>query len=496
MTDQPITLPQPIAFIAGAPDKPGSRVSLVLNGKWRSFLIASDQGTRLLELLRENPQNIEAIGELADIQTWVAKRSNGRVTVDDRECLRLDGKLIDYGLTGRVGAIIEQGVPFESLANFIERLSLNPDPTVAEDLYRFMEKGNLPLDPEGYILAFKKVDNNFWSYRAGEDGKVCYEPGTSPSMPREKCDPNRNVTCSRGLHACSYEYLKFYYGGSGKVVIVRIDPQHVTAIPADHNDQKLRCCLMDVVAEIDEQDAANHFQSIVDVRYPAKVNVVEAAVEAMVEARGEEPDPVLNIDFNPEIGFWEVADEASYEDDDGEIQAAPADAVNDRPEDIAEAVIEAGIVYWTLRGTQAGAIAGGDDFDNEYECDDQFADMMPEGLTESEEARIAFVTAYSNAYNEAYQAKAAAEATQAWTVARAEKTGAERGNYHARNDYPHYDNTVDDENRELLIEWIGITEQDLASVEDHPFVLAFDRAARDAYHETFNRLQDGTMDEV
>ena len=42
---------------------------------------------------------------------------------------------------------------------------------------------------------------------------------------------------------------------------VIIDPEHVTAIPNDHDDAKLRCCQMSVVAEIPDDEAKSLMDS-------------------------------------------------------------------------------------------------------------------------------------------------------------------------------------------------------------------------------------------
>jgi len=456
-----------LSFMIGDASKSDGRISLVLNGHWRSFLLASDQGKRLVELLRAEPQDIEAIGELADIQTWITKRSLGRVTVDDCERLRLDGKLIDYGLTGRIGQIIEQGVPFESLVNFIERLDRNPDPTVKEDLYRFMQKGNLPLDPEGFVLGFKRVGDDYLSIHSGVEnvkiwepaaeeptvmkGRIRYPVGGRVEMNREDCDPNRNRTCSRGLHVCSFEYLKSFSGS--RLLIVRVDPEHVTAIPADHNDQKLRCCQLEVVGEIPMEEAKDHFKSIVDTRYPTVA-----------------PEPEIE------------ADDPREDDDDGERPSGPADAVNDLPASAPDEDSVGIEVVWADRGYEDGVAAGAKDREYGYPYDPAitFPDDIP-----AEDRPV-----FTKAYVEAYEIGFKMPAPEDWNMERVTKSATDNGVAQADSDYPTYDNTVDVEDRDELVEWISTTFPDLTEPEEHELVRAWDRIARDAYHAAFNARAD------
>jgi hypothetical protein len=65
------------------------------------------------------------------------------------------------------------------------------------------------------------------------------------------------VTCSKGLHACSIDYLLFWYGDSDRIVSVAIAPEDVGAIPSDYNQAKLRCLRYRVVADITDQYLAD-----------------------------------------------------------------------------------------------------------------------------------------------------------------------------------------------------------------------------------------------
>lgn len=398
----------------------GDRVSFVLGGRFRSFLAASEQGQRVIAELKKEVQDLDLIAELSDIALWVANRSSGRVAVDDRDQLRLDGKIVDYGLAGRIVKVMSQGFDFDALARFIEKVDENPDKSVAADLFRFLEKGNMPLTPEGNFLAFKKVDNDLLSYRSGANGRVKYPLGGIVTEARELCDPNRNITCSTGLHVCSYEYLSFWYRQQGRLLICEVNPRDVTAVPNDHNDQKLRTCRLRVMAEIPEADAEGHFQKAVDDRYqPAASEIVEKVEEALVD--------------------------------------------------------------WTYEATWAGAEAGKADAGNGYDQDPSFAwadhaDVPPDHMDD-------YIEAFREAYDAAYEATKAA----AWWMERAVEEGLNAGKAQATRDRPDYDNDVGDAGIRIeLVRWVEAVEPDRLCPEDHDFVAAFDRAYRDAYHNTYN----------
>src|SRR3546814_19689465 len=81
------------------------------------------------------------------------------------------------------------------------------------------------------------------------------------SMPRSECDEDPDRTCSSGIHFCSIDYLKKGPVGSSDdpVMIVKIDPADVTAIPRDYNDTKGRCCRMEVVDETSPIEIDGYF---------------------------------------------------------------------------------------------------------------------------------------------------------------------------------------------------------------------------------------------
>jgi len=68
-------------------------------------------------------------------------------------------------------------------------------------------------------------------------------------MERNSVDDNPNNTCSTGLHFCSLEYLKGFWGTSGHTMIIKINPMDVVSIPVDYDNSKGRCCRYVVVDE-------------------------------------------------------------------------------------------------------------------------------------------------------------------------------------------------------------------------------------------------------
>jgi len=157
------------------------------------------------------------------------------------------GQIIHNTLTKRILNFMRDGLPHEPLLNFFKNLMDNPSKRAVDELYDFLEAGELPITEDGHFLAFKNVRSNYKDIHSGtfdnSVGKVC-------EMPRNGVDEDKDRTCSAGLHFCSISYLpSFMDSDGGKTMIVKINPKDVVAIPADYNNTKGRTCRYEVVAE-------------------------------------------------------------------------------------------------------------------------------------------------------------------------------------------------------------------------------------------------------
>jgi len=168
---------------------------------------------------------------------------NGEVFVGERK--------VYNSVTKRLVNMLAAGFDINPLSNFLKRLLKNPSKTAIEECYPFMEKADVTIDEEGYIIAYKKVKDDYFDIYSGT---VNYNIGNIVEMPRNEVDDNRANLCSDGLHFCSFSYLGHFGAGTGnRILIVKVDPADVVSIPADYNDAKARACRMEVIGEIEEQ---------------------------------------------------------------------------------------------------------------------------------------------------------------------------------------------------------------------------------------------------
>lgn len=186
---------------------------------------------------------------LVNIPEYLQKTTNGKVYFNGSQ-IYWNGHVVDNYIVDRIIQFSKEGSPFESLLLFLENMLKNPDKSVIEYLYTFLEYGNMPITDDGCFLAYKKVDNEYRSYHASPDGTYLKHPiGGVVSMNREKVNSNRSETCSTGLHFCSLSYLSQYSGGKGRVLILKINPRDVCAIPHDYNNTKGRACCYEIFGE-------------------------------------------------------------------------------------------------------------------------------------------------------------------------------------------------------------------------------------------------------
>lgn len=204
----------------------------------------------------------EEIDSLIDLRNFVVVASAGDVTVCSDDVVRFRGVPVPEYLAMRIVMHYNDGYPIEPLCKFAEKLMSNPTADVREDLYKWLENGNMPIFPDGDFAAYKLVRDDFSPIHTGPYG-ADQSPGTLVKMPRHLCNENRDVTCSTGLHFCSYEYLPQFQSWNNdrgqKVILLKISPADVVAIPTDYNLSKGRCCEFFVVEEIDPESIKADF---------------------------------------------------------------------------------------------------------------------------------------------------------------------------------------------------------------------------------------------
>jgi hypothetical protein len=192
------------------------------------------------------PRFLSDLEALLNPKTAIARSTGGRVQIKP-EGVFFDGIPVKSVLAERMMEMLAEGFDVNPLMRFMDRLMSNPTVDVRDDLYHWLEGSKLPITEDGCFLAYKYVRQD---YKSCHDGRTDNSIGTIVSMPREQCDPYRNNHCSTGLHFCSLEYLD-HSSRNLRIVVLKIDPADVVAIPTDYNFQKGRACRYAVIDEIE-----------------------------------------------------------------------------------------------------------------------------------------------------------------------------------------------------------------------------------------------------
>jgi hypothetical protein len=198
-------------------------------------------------------------------------------------------RIMDFGLAG---------LDHKPLCNFLAKLMKNPSSRAVNELYTFLEHQNLPITDNGNFLAYKGIQNDWYSCTAGDavllqgkvkDGKIWNAIGEVIEVERNYVDDDKDRGCSKGLHAGTMEYAT---GFGPRTVIVEIDPKDVVSIPSDCSCQKLRTCQYKVVDEF-----------------------VAALTNPVYDSRWNEPDDFADESDESTQSDWGDPDEWGYSDE-------------------------------------------------------------------------------------------------------------------------------------------------------------------------------------
>lgn len=288
----------------------GQNITVVIDNKPYSIGPTHIAHQKVMQAIKD--QDWDAVRDLVEPKTVIMQYAEGNIRIDG-ENLLWNGKVMHNSLSSRMIQMYKEGFSITPMVNFIDRLMRNPSSQSIKELYGFLEKNLLPITPDGYFLAYKRVNDTYLDVHSnsvcnkpaelmseeelaefsvpvvgGVDGEVTVQVlngVTCVSMARNQVDDVRDNTCSSGLHFCSEEYLGSFSGA--RIVVVKIDPADVVSIPSDYNDAKGRCCAYQVVGEVKNPNRpAEVFTGVVDDNY--KVNDVAApALRKIQTATGE-----------------------------------------------------------------------------------------------------------------------------------------------------------------------------------------------------------------
>jgi hypothetical protein len=226
----------------------------------------------IIDLLISGKATDEEVRDLTGVLETVARKMSAlseRVSVDGKN-IYFDGDPLAGELSEVIKSLFAEGkTDFQPLVNFLEKAKTNPSLSSVDDLYRWIKNGDLVIDPDGDIIAYKGVQiidgvshsiSSGTAFVNGEQftGYIPNKPGSVISMPRSEVDPESEHYCSTGLHAGTYSYASSF--ARGRLILVKFNPRDVVSCPTDSSSQKLRISRYVVLSEIEQRLQTAYYQ--------------------------------------------------------------------------------------------------------------------------------------------------------------------------------------------------------------------------------------------
>jgi hypothetical protein len=231
----------------------GNGIHLILDGKMRVVSKGEPCYNELLAAVKAgaSAETVQGILDknLRRMTEAIASLAENKITDD----VTISGGLVLYRgepvhntLADRMIQMLDEGFDLTAMARFLANLMENPSYRAVRDLYSFLEFGKMPITEDGHFLAYKAVRADYTDIHSGTiDNSI----GAIVEMPRREVDEDPNRTCSHGLHVCSFEYLPHFAHANGHVMVCKVNPRDVVAIPTDYARTKMRVCRYEVVDE-------------------------------------------------------------------------------------------------------------------------------------------------------------------------------------------------------------------------------------------------------
>lgn len=230
--------------------KTDESITAVIDGVPKTMTCNHPSFTEALTCLATG--DIDTLDSLFDVSESITRKFNadnvGGIEIADG-VIYYQGEALHNYVVDRIFDFMDEGLPFQPLARFLEKLMANPSRRAVSELYKFLEHKHLPICEDGDFLAYKSVREDYMDHHSGE---FYNGVGEVLEMPRNAVCDDADVGCSYGFHAGSYEYAKTFGGGNSRLVIVKINPSDVVSVPKDCDCQKLRTARYEVVKDFEQ----------------------------------------------------------------------------------------------------------------------------------------------------------------------------------------------------------------------------------------------------
>jgi hypothetical protein len=220
-------------------------ITIVLDGQTHIVGPQHPNHQAVLDAIKD--QRWADLDSLVDIPQAIQNYSEGNVTINEFGEVFYADEQVHSTVARRITSFFQEGLPFEPLVRFLERLMSNPSRRAVEELYTFLENEGMPLTEDGCFVGYKAVNED---YKDIHSKTFDNSPGQIHEMPRNLVDDDARRHCSNGFHIGSQAYAASFGGLNSRIMLVKVDPADAVSVPYD-GGQKLRACKYEVLQEVD-----------------------------------------------------------------------------------------------------------------------------------------------------------------------------------------------------------------------------------------------------
>ena len=239
-------------------------INLVMNGNTHTVPCGHYNHRLLLRHLRKPEQDANEIRRLMglsseeavteEIVQVIEPYSDGKITVNpETGLIRYGDEELPASLRDRMRDLMRDGYGsegFKAFVKFCDRLMANPSKRSTEQAYKFVADNSLPITPEGFVLCYKAVRDDYTDKRSG---KVDNHVGAKPFMSRNKVDDDPQDACSYGYHVGTKQFVEGFGDASDRYIVCKVDPADIVCVP--HVDAgKVRVNTYEVIRDMEGRE--------------------------------------------------------------------------------------------------------------------------------------------------------------------------------------------------------------------------------------------------
>jgi hypothetical protein len=217
--------------------KTNNSITLHYEGKTKLVANGDPNFALVLNAIREN--RLDDIPAIVEPERYLTAQG---FDVEDG-LVSIGGEPMPSELNARILAYKQDGLPYTSLLKFWDNLRQNPSFNSRKALFSFLENQGHSITEDGCFIGYRGVREDF---KDKHSGKFDNSPGKKVSVPRSEVDDNPANDCSFGLHVGGFNYAKSF---GPKLVMVKVNPKNVVAVPDAYKGEKMRVCEFEVLAE-------------------------------------------------------------------------------------------------------------------------------------------------------------------------------------------------------------------------------------------------------